>query len=56
MKGERTTTRLGVQTNKTVKRNDDNGKRDYKFENFMVQVENKTMHSMTYPYEIEGHA
>ncbi len=43
MKGERTTKRLGVETNKTLKR-DPYGHQDYKIEQLRVQVQNKLMH------------
>jgi hypothetical protein len=49
MKGERTTTRLGVKTNKTIKR-DPYGKSDHRTNQFLVSVENKVMHNDTSHY------
>lgn len=46
MKGERTTTRLGVKTNKTIKR-DPYGTSDHFINQFLVSVENKVMHNDT---------
>ena len=50
MKGERTTARLGVKTNKTIKRDPWRGTPDYKVEQFIVKVENKVMHNDTSIY------
>jgi hypothetical protein len=49
MKGERTTTRLGVKTNKTIKR-DPFTKSDHQVNQFLVKVENKLMHNDISPY------
>lgn len=49
MKGERTTTSLGVKTNKTIKR-DPYGKSDHRINQFLVSVENKVMHNDISPY------
>lgn len=43
MKGERTTKRLGVETNKTLKR-DPYGHSDHKLDSLRVQIQNKIMH------------
>ena len=47
MKGERTTKRLGVETNKSIKRNPNNGSRwgsDWKAEQFMIEATQKALY------------
>ena len=47
MKGERTTKRLGVETNKSIKRNPNHGSRwgsDWKAEQFMIEATQKALY------------